>query len=133
MAEMDKELKDRTPEYGLRIIRLCAALPRDRAASIIAGQLLKAGTSPAARCREALRARSKAGSVATRNGGLMELEEAQYRLEIVEGPNDATAKTLSAIKSGEERTHHKFRVANQAMEEQQMTGNTFCLLLSDLK
>ncbi len=91
------DLKDRTRNYALRIVRLCGALPLNRTSDIITRQLVKAGTSPGAHFREALRARSKAEYVAKMNGGLMELEEALYWLEIVEGSGLMNAKKLTAI------------------------------------
>jgi four helix bundle protein len=94
-----KDLKDRTRDFSLRVIRLCAALPSNRTAEVIAKQLLKSGTSPGAHFREALRARSKAEYVAKMNGGLMELEETLYWLEIVEGSNLMTSKMLEAIRT----------------------------------
>src|ERR1700690_2573566 len=91
------DLKDRTREFSLREIRLCAALPSNRASDVIARQLLRAGTSPGAHFREALRARSKAEYVAKMNGGLMELEETLYWLEIIEGANLMTPKKIETI------------------------------------
>jgi len=90
-------LSVRTRESALRIIRLCAALPSNRGSDVIARQLLRAGTSPGAHFREALRARSKAEYVAKLNGGLMELEETLYWLEIVEGAEPSTKKKLESI------------------------------------
>ena len=94
---MSTDLKDRTRDFALRVIRLCASLPHDRA-DVVARQLVKAGTSPGAHFREGLRARSKAEYVAKVNGGLMELEEALYWLEIVEGAGFTTAKKLEPLK-----------------------------------
>src|SRR3954447_24989069 len=93
-----KDLKDRTRDFSLRVVRLCAALPSNRTADVIAKQLLRSGTSPGAHFREALRARSKAEYVAKLNGGLMELEETLYWLEIVEGAKYLSAKQLDPIK-----------------------------------
>jgi len=76
-------LVDRTREFSLRVIRLYAALPRNRVAVVLGDQLLRAGTSPGAHFREALRARSKAEYVSKLNGGLMELEETLYWLELL--------------------------------------------------
>ncbi len=56
----DKDLKERTKQFALKIIRLVASLPRSREADIIGRQLLKAGTSVGANYREANRARSEA-------------------------------------------------------------------------
>src|ERR1700682_1972374 len=91
-------LSVRTRESALRIIRLCAALPSNRGSDVIAQQLLKAGTSPGAHLRESLRARSKAEYVAKLNGGLMELEETLYWLEIAEWANLARPLKLEALK-----------------------------------
>ena len=94
---MSYDLKDRTREFALRIVRLCAALPTSRTGKIVGNQLLRAGTSPGAHFREALHARSKAEYVAKMNGGLMELEETLYWLEIVEGAPLLAPKKLAAI------------------------------------
>src|SRR5213082_2566132 len=96
---MDKDLKDRTREFALRIIRLCASVPSTRANDVLARQLLRAGTSPGAHFREALRARSKAEYVSKMNCGLMELEETLYWLEILDEANLITPKRLDPIKT----------------------------------
>ena len=93
------DLKDRTRSFALRVIQLCAALPANRASDVMARQLLKAGTSPGAHFREALRARSKAEYVAKLNGGLMELEETLYWLELIEGANLITPRRLTSIRT----------------------------------
>jgi four helix bundle protein len=79
------DLRDRTREFSLRVIRLVAALPDSRVAWRLGDQLLRAGTSVGAHYREAIRARSKAEYVAKLNGGLMELEESVYWLELLQG------------------------------------------------
>src|SRR5216684_3463813 len=90
-------LSERTREFSLRVIRLCSALPSNRTSDVIARQLLKSGTSPGAHFREALRARSKAEYVAKMNGGLMELEETLYWLEIIDGARLLAAPNLKAL------------------------------------
>ena len=40
----DKDLKERTKQFALKIIKLVASLPRTREADIVGRQLLKAGT-----------------------------------------------------------------------------------------
>jgi four helix bundle protein len=94
-----KDLKDRTRDFALRVIRLCSALPANRTSDAIARQLLKSGTSPGAHFREALRARSKAEYTAKMNGGLMELEETLYWLEIVEGAHLMESEKLDPLKT----------------------------------
>ncbi|HEV7487772.1 MAG TPA: four helix bundle protein [Thermoanaerobaculia bacterium] len=92
-------LVDRTRDFALRVIRLCSALPSNRTADVIARQLLRSGTSPGAHFREALRARSKSEYVSKLNGGLMELEETLYWLEIVEAAGLMTSKKLGPLKT----------------------------------
>ncbi|HEV2721166.1 MAG TPA: four helix bundle protein, partial [Thermoanaerobaculia bacterium] len=92
------QLSERTRAFALRIIRLSSALPSNRTADVLARQLLRAGTSPGAHFREALRARSKAEYVAKLNGGLMELEETLYWLELVQDAKLFSSRKLAAIR-----------------------------------
>ena len=92
------DLVERTRDFALRIIRLSSSIPSNRTSDVIARQLLKAGTSPGAHFREALRARSKAEYVAKLNGGTMELEETLYWLEIVEGAKLVAPTKLTPLK-----------------------------------
>ncbi|HYS55194.1 MAG TPA: four helix bundle protein [Thermoanaerobaculia bacterium] len=90
-------LKDRTRNFALQVIQIADVLPRQRTADIIARQLIKAGTSPGAHFREATRARSKSEYVAKLNGGLMELEETLYWLEIAEASTLISASVASEL------------------------------------
>jgi len=61
---MDEEdLKRRTKQFALRVIRLIEALPRTRTAQVVGDQLLRSATSVAANYRAACRARSQADFV----------------------------------------------------------------------
>jgi len=55
-----EEMKKRTKEFALRVIKLCEALPKGKTADVIGGQLLRAGTSVSANYRAACRAKSNA-------------------------------------------------------------------------
>jgi len=77
------DLRDRTKRFALRIIRLYAALPNTTEAQVIGKQLLRSGTSVGAHYREAYRSRSDAEYIAKIEGGLQELEEAVYWLELL--------------------------------------------------
>ena len=79
----DKDLKERTKQFALKIIRLVASLPRTREADIIGRQLLKAGTSVGANYREANRARSKAEFRAKIGIVEQESDESLYWLELL--------------------------------------------------
>jgi four helix bundle protein len=77
------DLRKRTLDYALRIIRLCARLPNTPEGWAIRKQLIKSGTSPGAHYREACRARSNAEFISKMEGGLQELDESAYWLEIL--------------------------------------------------
>jgi len=77
------DLKERTKAFALRVIRLYAAMPKSTVAQVIGGQLLRAGTSVGAHYREATRARSTAEFVSKIEGGLQELDESSYWLELL--------------------------------------------------
>ena len=77
------DLKTRTKQFALRIIRLYSALPKTTTAQVIGKQLLRSGTSVGAHYREACRARSTAEFVSKVGGGLQELEETAYWIELL--------------------------------------------------
>jgi four helix bundle protein len=87
------ELRQRTKEFALRILKLITALPKSIEGRAIANQLVRSGTSIAANYRGACRARSKAEFIAKLGVVLEEADETQLWLElIVEG------KLLSAAR-----------------------------------
>ena len=59
-----EEFKRRTFEYGIRVVLLMHALPKQDAARELGRQLLRAGTSVGANYRAAARARSRADFIA---------------------------------------------------------------------
>ena len=91
------ELKERTRLFARRIIHLSAALPANRVGDVIGRQVVRAGTSPGAHFREATRARSKAEYVSKLNGGLMEVEETLYWLEIIRDEEFVSARKLTPL------------------------------------
>jgi four helix bundle protein len=77
------DLKARTKGFALRIIRMYVALPKSVEAQVIGKQVLRCGTSAGAHYREGARARSAAEFICKLEGGLMELEESGYWLELL--------------------------------------------------
>ena len=55
----ESELKYRTKRFALRILDLADALPHNRTGNVIAGQIVRSGTSVAANYRALCRARSR--------------------------------------------------------------------------
>src|SRR5881394_832766 len=79
-----RDVKQRTKQFALRVIRLCASLGNNGAAGVIARQLLRCGTSVGAQYREACRARSPAEFVSKVESATQELDESTYWLEILQ-------------------------------------------------
>ena len=77
------ELKDRTKRFALAIIRLGKKLPKSKAADIIYGQLVRAGTSVGANYRSSCRARSRADFISKIGIVEEEADESQYWLEML--------------------------------------------------
>lgn len=77
------DLKTRTKDFALRVIRLFGALPVSTEAQVIGKQMLRSGTSVGAHYREAARARSDAEFISKLEGGLQELDETTYWLELL--------------------------------------------------
>ncbi|MBI5621717.1 four helix bundle protein [Candidatus Falkowbacteria bacterium] len=78
-----QELKQRTKDYALRIIKLVKALPRDPTGRVIGNQLLRSGTSVGANYRAACRARSKAEFVAKLGIVIEEADESAFWIELI--------------------------------------------------
>ena len=78
-----EDLSVRLKRYALRVLKLSATLPSSVEALIFRRQLAGSGTSPGAHFREARRARSTAEFVSKMNGGLQELDETDWWLELL--------------------------------------------------
>jgi four helix bundle protein len=78
-----QDLRKRTKDFALRIVKLFAALPKTTEAQILGKQLLRSGTSVGAHYREACRAKSNADFISKIEGGLQELDETSYWLELL--------------------------------------------------
>jgi four helix bundle protein len=83
MQSNPPDLRTRTKQFALRILRLYVALPNTNVAQVLGKQLLRSGTSIGAHYREGCRARSTAEFVSKLEGGLQELEETAYWLELL--------------------------------------------------
>lgn len=77
------DLRTRTKQFALRVIRAYSALPTTVVAQIIGKQLLRAGTSVGAHYREATRARSDAEFISKLEVGIQELDESSYWMELL--------------------------------------------------
>ena len=96
-SETVQNLRDRTKRYALRIIRMSAEIPKTPVGNVINYQIVKSGTSPGAHYREATRSRSTAEFVSKMEGGLQELDETAYWLELLSESGLLSAKRLSPL------------------------------------
>ena len=78
------ELEERLINFAVRIVRLSSRLPRTPAGKHVAGQILRAGTSPAPNYGEARGAESHADFVHKLRIVLKELNETSIWLRIIE-------------------------------------------------
>jgi four helix bundle protein len=79
----ERQLKERTLQFGLRIMRLVDALPQTSAGRAIGNQLIRSGTSVGANYRAACRGRSKAEFIAKLGIVVEEADECGYWLELI--------------------------------------------------
>ena len=122
-ADNPDDLKARTKRFALRVVRLYTALPQSTEAQVIGKQLLRSGTSVGAHYREATRARSTAEFVSKIEGGLQELEEAAYWMElIVESEIFATERLKDLLQEAEELTAILVTCAKNAKRRMNVKG-----------
>jgi four helix bundle protein len=79
----EAELKQRTKQFALRVIKLVAALPKNTEGRAIGNQLVRSGTSVGANYRAACRGRSKAEFIAKLGTVEEEADESAYWLELI--------------------------------------------------
>lgn len=77
------DLKLRTKQFALRIIKLTQALPKSAVGKVVGNQLLRCGTSVGTNYRAACRARSRPDFVSKIGIVIEEADESCYWLEII--------------------------------------------------
>ena len=78
-----EDLKQRTKQFALRVLKLVAALPNSVEGRVVGGQLVRAGTSVASNYRAACRGRSRAEFVAKLGIVIEEADESAFWLELI--------------------------------------------------
>ena len=92
-----EEIKQRTKQYTLRVIRLVNALPPGRASDVLGRQLLRSGTSVGANYRSACRSRSDADFLARMGIVEEEADEAVYWMELLVESGLVPARRLAPL------------------------------------
>ena len=99
------ELQQCTKQFGLRVMKLCDALPSTVSAKIIVNQLLRSATAVGANYRAACRARSSVDWINKLGVVIEESDESSYWLEmIVEGNLMPEVKAAALLKEANELT-----------------------------
>lgn len=99
------ELKKRTKQFALRILKLTAALPKTVEAKVVQNQLARAGTSVAANYRASCRARSRAEFISKMGNVIEEADECCFWMElIIEGEMLPATRVAALSKEANELT-----------------------------
>jgi four helix bundle protein len=101
----NENLKIRTKQFALRIIKLVESLPKDEVSRVLGRQLLRAGTSVGANYRAACRSKSKADFISKMGTVEEEADESGYWMELlVESEKVSPAKLFALMKEADELT-----------------------------
>src|SRR2546429_4197698 len=98
MQNEEKDLRDRTKRFALRIIEMFPVIPKTAEVQVLGRQVLRSGTSVGANYREAYRARSRAEFISKCGDSLRELEETAYWLELLVDAAVLPAKKLAPLR-----------------------------------
>ena len=91
------DLRGRTKEFALRVMKMVDSLPRNRKANVLSSQILRSATSVAANYRSACWARSPAEFASKVCVALEEADETGLWLELIVEGNLLPAKRLADL------------------------------------
>ncbi|MBI2511388.1 MAG: four helix bundle protein [Opitutae bacterium] len=93
----ERELKDRTKAFALRVLKLIDTLPDTRSGRVLAGQLGRSGTSVGANYRAACRSRSTAEMISKLSVVEEEADESAFWLELIGDHGMVSVAKLDAL------------------------------------
>jgi four helix bundle protein len=91
------EMKARTKQFALRVIKAVQALPEDRVCRVLGNQLLRSGTSVGANYRSVCRAKSSADFLNKLKIVEEECDETLYWMELLVESGLLTQRKLSRL------------------------------------
>lgn len=95
-----KDIKERTFEFAVRIIKLCRFLEdASKTATTISRQILRSGTSVGANVEEAQAGQSKADFISKMTIALKEARETFYWLKLLETSEMLSTNQIESIKN----------------------------------
>ncbi len=93
------ELKQRTMQFAVRVLKFADALPNKPSGRTIANQVARSGTSVAANYRAALRAKSRADFINKITIVLEEADETEFWIELTELAGLLSTRRLAALRA----------------------------------
>ena len=93
----NRDLRARTREFAIRIVRVYQSLPYKTDAQVLGKQLLRSGTSVAANYRAVQRARSRAEFVSKMGTVVEEADETLFWLDLMVETGVVKAKRLEGL------------------------------------
>ena len=93
----ETELKTRTKQFALRVLKVVDALPRSTSGRVLGGQIARSATSVAANYRAVCRAKSRADFVAKLATVEEEADETAFWLEMIVDSGLLTAAQLKPL------------------------------------
>ena len=111
------ELKQRTMQFAVRVLKLADALPSKPSGRAIANQVARSSTSVAANYRSALRAKSRADFINKITIVLEEADETGFWLELTEQTGLLSAKRLAALRTEAEELTKIFNATRTTARE----------------
>jgi len=110
-----QDLKERTKQFSLLVIKLCANLPKNQTTQILSNQLLRSATSIGANYREADMAYSKKDFAAKISICLKEASETCYWLELlIESESCQVDQTVPLLDEATELTKILFTISKNS-------------------
>ena len=97
-SEQPQDLRSRTSEFALRIIKLYSSLPKSTEAQTLGKQVLRSGTSIGAHYREGHRAKSDADIIHKFETALQELDETDYWLDLLVRSGIVAAQKIEPLR-----------------------------------
>ncbi len=98
MNETRNDLRERTTDFALRIIRMYSSLPKTTVAQTLGKQALRSGTSVGSQFRESQRAKSDADFISKLEGSLQEADETTYWFELLVKSGIVSADKLESLR-----------------------------------
>ena len=109
----EPELKNRTKQFALRVLKLVEALPKTTAGRVLGRQLARSGTSVGANYRAACRSKSRADFISKLGTTVEEADETLLWLELLDESGIVPAKQLESIKT---ETNELLRVLSTSLD-----------------